>query len=59
VELGVYGGLDDDLSRETKTSRYTSTGWFDESSSTVESEHTVGTRKYSVVLALGVTHDIW
>jgi hypothetical protein len=59
LELGVYGGVDDDLSRETKTSRYTSTGWFSDTTSEAESQHTVGTKKYSVVLALGMTHDVW
>jgi hypothetical protein len=59
LELGVYGGVDDDLSRETRTSRYTSTTWFSGEASEQESQHVVGTQKYSLVLALGMTHDVW
>lgn len=58
LEVGMYGGYDDDLSRDVKTSRYTSTGWFGDSSEQ-ESEHTVGTKKYSLVVAVGMTHDVW
>jgi hypothetical protein len=59
TELGLYGGVDEDLSRETKTSRYTSTSWFGGESTTQESQHTIGTRRYSLLVAVGWTHDVW
>lgn len=57
-ELGVYGSIDEDLTREVVRYQYADESWFGEGESvTREAEQTIGTRRTSVVLALGATHD--